>query len=98
MELLLRERLCGGQDAIRLKLRRERMLLKRCCMLCRTFMRLCLCESLSPFAVGKELTRSCRLLFMTYNGWVMLSVGVGAFVGYLAFGTNTSSTKDSACH
>ncbi|KAL3423571.1 ctr copper transporter family protein [Phlyctema vagabunda] len=38
------------------------------------------------------------LLFMTYNGWVMLAVAVGAFVGYLFFGTNTSSTKDGACH
>lgn len=39
-----------------------------------------------------------RLLFMTYNGWVMAAVGVGAFVGYLVFGNSTSATKDSACH
>lgn len=38
-----------------------------------------------------------RLLFMTYNGWIMLSVAVGAFVGYLAFG-NSSPTKSVACH
>lgn len=38
-----------------------------------------------------------RLLFMTYNGWVMLSVAVGAFIGYLAFG-NSSATKTVACH
>lgn len=38
-----------------------------------------------------------RLLFMTYNGWVMLAVAVGAFVGYLAFG-NSSPTKSVACH
>ena len=38
-----------------------------------------------------------RLLFMTYNGWVMLAVAVGAFVGYLAFG-NSSVTKSAACH
>ncbi|KAI4173089.1 MAG: hypothetical protein LQ343_003199 [Gyalolechia ehrenbergii] len=37
------------------------------------------------------------LLFMTYNGWIMLSVAVGAFVGYLAFG-NSSPTKSVACH
>ncbi|RDI89260.1 hypothetical protein Vi05172_g906 [Venturia inaequalis] len=37
------------------------------------------------------------LLFMTYNGWVMLAVAVGAFVGYLAFGQG-SSTKTVACH
>jgi len=38
-----------------------------------------------------------RLLFMTYNGWIMLAVGVGAFVGYLLFG-NSSVTKSAACH
>ncbi|KAF2421026.1 Ctr-domain-containing protein [Tothia fuscella] len=37
------------------------------------------------------------LLFMTYNGWIMLAVAVGAFVGYLAFG-NSSATKSVACH
>lgn len=38
------------------------------------------------------------LLFMTYNGWVMLAVAVGAFVGYIAFGAKTSSSKTVACH
>jgi len=38
------------------------------------------------------------LLFMTYNGWVMLAVAVGAFVGYLAFGRSLTSTKSVACH
>ncbi|PYH90892.1 Ctr copper transporter [Aspergillus ellipticus CBS 707.79] len=38
------------------------------------------------------------LLFMTYNGFVMLAVAVGAFVGYLAFGENTSASKTVACH
>jgi len=38
------------------------------------------------------------LLFMTYNGWIMLSVAVGAFVGYLVFGSDTSATKTVACH
>ncbi|KAJ9669171.1 copper transpport protein [Coniosporium apollinis] len=37
------------------------------------------------------------LLFMTYNGWVMLAVAVGAFVGYLAFG-NSTAAKSVACH
>ncbi|KAI9886415.1 MAG: hypothetical protein M1823_001804 [Watsoniomyces obsoletus] len=37
------------------------------------------------------------LLFMTYNGWIMLAVAVGAFVGYLIWG-NSSSTKSVACH
>ena len=35
---------------------------------------------------------------MTYNGWVMLAVGVGAFVGYLLFGNSTSATRDAGCH
>ncbi|KAL3477520.1 Ctr copper transporter family-domain-containing protein [Aspergillus californicus] len=38
------------------------------------------------------------LLFMTYNGFIMLAVAVGAFVGYLAFGENMSATKSVACH
>ena len=35
---------------------------------------------------------------MTYNGFVMLAVGVGAFVGYLVFGKDASATKTVACH
>ncbi|EXJ81096.1 hypothetical protein A1O3_07384 [Capronia epimyces CBS 606.96] len=38
------------------------------------------------------------LLFMTYNGWVMLAVAVGAFIGYLAFGRSLTSSKSVACH
>ncbi|KAL1974463.1 hypothetical protein VTN31DRAFT_4667 [Thermomyces dupontii] len=38
------------------------------------------------------------LLFMTYNGWIMLSVAVGAFVGYLAFGHDATAAKSAACH
>ncbi|KAF1975199.1 Ctr-domain-containing protein [Bimuria novae-zelandiae CBS 107.79] len=37
------------------------------------------------------------LLFMTYNGWVMLAVAVGAFVGYMLF-SNSPPTKTAACH
>ncbi|KAK0119065.1 hypothetical protein ONS95_007928 [Cadophora gregata] len=50
------------------------------------------------YAVQTFYAFMLMLLFMTYNGWVMLAVGVGSFVGYLAFGNNTSATKDSACH
>lgn len=39
-----------------------------------------------------------RLVFMTYNGWVMVAVTLGAFLGYVVFGHTTSSTKDNACH
>ena len=38
-----------------------------------------------------------RLLFMTYNGWVMLAVAFGAFVGFLLFG-GASSARTVACH
>lgn len=38
------------------------------------------------------------LLFMTYNGWVMISVGVGAFLGFLLFGKHTTAMKDVSCH
>jgi solute carrier family 31 (copper transporter), member 1 len=34
---------------------------------------------------------------MTYNGWVMLAVTVGAFIGYLVFGESTAA-KSVACH
>ena len=45
----------------------------------------------------RQLIDGARLLFMTYNGWVMLAVTVGAFVGYLAWGGG-SATKSVACH
>lgn len=35
---------------------------------------------------------------MTYNGLIMISVAVGAFVGYLVFGDEMSATKTVACH
>ncbi|KAH6660091.1 ctr copper transporter family protein-like protein [Truncatella angustata] len=38
------------------------------------------------------------LLFMTYNGWVMLAVFVGNFIGYIMFGNSTKATKETACH
>ncbi|KFH48059.1 Copper transport protein-like protein [Hapsidospora chrysogenum ATCC 11550] len=38
------------------------------------------------------------LVFMTYNGWVMLAVSIGAFVGYVLFGQATPATRDNACH
>jgi copper transporter 1 len=44
------------------------------------------------------MLKAHRLLFMTYNGFVMLAVAVGAFVGYLVFGDNQSAAKTVACH
>ncbi|KAH8910907.1 Ctr-domain-containing protein [Coniochaeta sp. PMI_546] len=38
------------------------------------------------------------LIFMTYNGWVMIAVSFGAGLGYLLFGARTTATKDTACH
>ena len=42
------------------------------------------------------------LLFMTYNGWVMISVAVGAGVGYWFFGSSgqdgVKGYKETACH
>lgn len=39
-----------------------------------------------------------RLIFMTYNGWVMVAVTLGAFLGYLVFGDDTPVTKETQCH
>ncbi|KAI0863631.1 Ctr copper transporter family-domain-containing protein [Xylaria cubensis] len=38
------------------------------------------------------------LLFMTYNGYVMIAVAVGAGLGYYLFGSRTRATKETACH
>ncbi|KAK0746317.1 ctr copper transporter family protein [Schizothecium vesticola] len=38
------------------------------------------------------------LIFMTYNGWIMIAVSVGAGLGYLLFGSRTTAVKDTACH
>jgi len=69
-------------------------------MPCRCFIAFLSCEFSVPLVFGKGclLTVGGRLLFMTYNGLVMLAVAVGAFVGYLAFGQDSSATKSVACH
>lgn len=50
------------------------------------------------YAIQNFYAFMLMLIFMTYNGWVMIAVSVGAFVGYLVFGEDTSATKESACH
>ncbi|PQE20934.1 copper transport CTR2 protein [Rutstroemia sp. NJR-2017a BBW] len=50
------------------------------------------------YAVQNFYAFMLMLLFMTYNGWVMLAVGVGSFVGYFVFGKNVSAAKETACH
>lgn len=72
-------------------------------MPCRCFIVSLSCESPSPFLSvlsrrGKLTKCPRRLLFMTYNGPVMIAVAVGAFVGYLAFGEDVSAAKTVACH
>ncbi|CUS06784.1 unnamed protein product [Tuber aestivum] len=37
------------------------------------------------------------LLFMTYNGWVMISVAVGSAIGYTIWG-GSGAAKSVACH
>ncbi len=66
-------------------------------MRCRFFTASSSCRCPLQQWTGGAYAHVCRLLFMTYNGWVMLSVAVGAFLGYLGFG-NSSSTKSVACH
>jgi len=50
------------------------------------------------YAVQNFYAFMLMLLFMTYNGWVMLSMTIGAFIGYLLFGNDVPATKDGACH
>lgn len=50
------------------------------------------------YAIQNFYAFMLMLVFMTYNGWVMIAVSLGAFVGYLVFGADTSATKESACH
>ncbi|KAI1184828.1 Ctr copper transporter family-domain-containing protein [Nemania serpens] len=38
------------------------------------------------------------LLFMTYNGFVMIAVAIGAGLGYYLFGSHTQASKETACH
>ncbi len=65
----------------------------------RTFTLLCLCKSLNPLNQAMDVVAdSFRLLFMTYNGWVMVAMSAGWFLGYLFFGGNTPATKEAACH
>ncbi|KAG5290073.1 ctr copper transporter [Histoplasma ohiense] len=48
------------------------------------------------YAVQVFYSFMIMLLFMTYNGWVMLAVAVGAFMGYMVFGGE--ATKSVSCH
>ncbi|KAK4231758.1 Ctr copper transporter family-domain-containing protein [Podospora fimiseda] len=50
------------------------------------------------YAVQNFYAFMIMLIFMTYNGWVMIAVSVGAGVGYLLFGGKTTIAKETACH
>ncbi|ODQ68379.1 Ctr-domain-containing protein [Nadsonia fulvescens var. elongata DSM 6958] len=38
------------------------------------------------------------LMFMTYNGWVMSAVVVGAFLGHLVWGGSEKTSRGLSCH
>ncbi|KAI8624697.1 Ctr copper transporter family-domain-containing protein [Xylariaceae sp. FL1651] len=50
------------------------------------------------YAVQNFYAFMIMLLFMTYNGFVMIAVAVGAGLGYYFFGSHTKATKETACH
>lgn len=50
------------------------------------------------YAVQVFYSFMIMLLFMTYNGWIMLAVAVGSFIGFLMFGGGNTATKSAACH
>jgi solute carrier family 31 (copper transporter), member 1 len=63
-----------------------------------SFFIMCVLRWSNLLCLVDEADQTIRLLFMTYNGWIMLAVAVGAFGGYLAFGSDSSATKSVACH
>ncbi|KAK0670772.1 Ctr copper transporter family-domain-containing protein [Cercophora samala] len=50
------------------------------------------------YAVQNFYAFMIMLIFMTYNGWVMLACSLGAGLGYLLFGGQTTVAKETACH
>ncbi|KAK7741114.1 copper transpport protein [Diaporthe eres] len=50
------------------------------------------------YAVQTFYAFMLMLIFMTYNGWVMVAVTLGAFFGYLVFGAHTPVNKETQCH
>lgn len=82
---------------------------RRCFMGCKFFTVFSLCEFYPAGKKGKgmgmgdggwgmvEANEGNRLLFMTYNGWVMISVAVGSAIGYIIWG-GSEAAKSVACH
>ncbi|KAM3589280.1 copper transpport protein, variant 2 [Umbelopsis sp. WA50703] len=50
------------------------------------------------YAILVAISFWLMLVFMTYNGFLMLSVVIGAGVGHYAFGGNLSSDRGIQCH
>ncbi|KAF2858703.1 Ctr-domain-containing protein [Piedraia hortae CBS 480.64] len=50
------------------------------------------------YAIQVAYSFFIMLLFMTYNGWIMLAVTVGAFFGYMIFSADEPVEKSVACH
>ncbi|KAI1394977.1 Ctr copper transporter family protein [Hypoxylon fuscum] len=50
------------------------------------------------YAVQNFYAFMIMLLFMTYNGFVMFAVAIGAGLGYYFFGSHTKVRKETACH
>ncbi|KAI1824535.1 Ctr copper transporter family-domain-containing protein [Xylaria intraflava] len=54
--------------------------------------------SATPVSQPARIVKAVLLLFMTYNGYVMIAVAVGIGLGYYIFGSRTPATKETACH
>lgn len=52
------------------------------------------------YALQVTISFTIMLIFMTYNGWLMLSVIIGAFLGNYYFDSNVNSINQMslACH
>ncbi|KAK7205204.1 Ctr copper transporter family-domain-containing protein [Myxozyma melibiosi] len=51
------------------------------------------------YAVQVVYSFFIMLIAMTYNCWIIIAVGVGAFIGHLTFGSKSGSTaKGMSCH
>ena len=86
---------CGQEVRRKRKRRRERWS-RLLSTGCKSSTRSSSCECRLRLCLNSTANTS-RLLFMTYNGWIMLAVGLGAFFGYLIFGGG-SIVKSAACH
>lgn len=50
------------------------------------------------YAVLVGISFWLMLVFMTYNGFLMISVVIGAGIGHYAFGGNLSADRGIQCH